>query len=322
MLISWTSTQKAAFQRKQVHDYAPMTTRFDDWAYFVAAVEQGGFTAAGRRLGCPKTTVSKRVAALEDRLGTRLLHRSARRFVLTDAGREAFEHARAAMIEVEAAQDAVLRRHAEPAGMVRLTCSVPVAQGRLAWQLPRLAARYPRLDLQLHVSDRFVDLVRDGFDIAVRSHFAPLPDSGLVAREASREALRLAAAPAYLDAHGVPRAPDDLAAHHGLMVQPDGSGWRLADLDDQPATARPQVRLVADESSVLLGAARAGLGIAALPASMLQADFAAGRLAPVLPEWMAGIVTTTVLTTHRRGQLPAVRAVVEALCAPLADAPA
>ena len=293
-----------------------MTTRFDDWAYFVVAVEQGGFTAAGRRLGCPKTTVSKRVAALEDRLGTRLLHRSARRFVLTDAGREVFEHARAAMIEVEAAEDAVLRRRAEPAGPVRITCSVPTAQHWLARQLPLLAQRYPRIELQLHVSDRFVDLVRDGFDIAIRSHFAPLPDSGLVAREASREPLRLAAAPGYLDAHGVPHAPEDLAAHHGLMVQPDGGGWRLAGVGGLSAVARPQVRLVADESSVLLGAVRAGLGIAALPASMLEADFAASHLARVLPDWNAGLVTTTVLTTHRRGQLPAIRVVVEALCAP------
>lgn len=298
-----------------------MTVRFDDWAYFVAAVEQGGFTAAGRRLGCPKTTVSKRVAALEVRLGTRLLHRSSRRFALTDAGREVFEHARAAVIEVEAAEDAVLRRRAEPAGPVRITCSVPTAQDRLSWQLPRLAARYPRLDLRLHVTDRFIDLVRDGFDIAVRSHFGPLPDSGLVAREAARQPLLLAAAPGYLEACGTPGAPEELRTHDSLLVQPENPGWHLAHGDGRRAVVEPRPRLFADESSVLLGAARAGLGITALPASMLREAFADGSLVPVLPGWTAGTVTTTVLTTHRRGQLPAVRAVVDALCTPDPAAP-
>lgn len=299
-----------------------MTTRLDDWAYFVAAVEQGGFTAAGRRLGCPKTTVSKRVAALEARLGTRLLHRSSRRFALTDAGHEVFEHARAAMIEVEAAEDAVLRRRAEPAGLVRITASVPTAQGRLSWQLPALALRYPRLELHLHVTDRFIDLVRDGFDIAVRSHFAPLPDSELVARAAGSEPMLLAAAPGYLAARGTPGDPGALAGHAGLLVRGEAPGWRLAARDGRQATAAPQARLFADESSVLLGAAEAGLGITALPASMLRAAFADGRLVPVLPDWNAGTVATTVLTTHRRGQLPSVRAVVDALCEPDPSGPA
>lgn len=292
-----------------------MAGRLDDWAVFVQAVESGGFTAAGRRLGCPKTTVSKRVAALEARLGVRLLHRSSRRFALTDAGREVFEHARAAMIEVEAAENAVLRRRSEPAGLVRLTASVPVAQGRLAAVLPALARRHPRLLVQLHVTDRFVDLVRDGFDIAVRSHFAPLPDSDLVVHEAAREPMLLAAAPSYLSQHGVPAVPADLAGHAGLLAFPDRPVWRLGHADGRVADAQPQPRLFADESLVLLEAALAGLGIVSLHASILHGALSSGRLQQVLPDWHAGIVTTSVLTTHRRGQLPAVRAVVAALCA-------
>ena len=290
-----------------------MATRLDDWSCFVHAVDAGGFTAAGRRLGCPKTTVSKRVAALEARLGVRLLHRSSRRFQLTDAGREVFEHARAAMIELEAAEEAVQRRRAEPAGPVRLTASVPVAQGRLARVLPALALRHPRLQLQVHVSDRMVDLVRDGFDIAIRSHFAPLPDSDLVARPMGRDPVVLAAATAYLDAHGYPDTPAGLAGHDGLVVGAEAR-WRLENAEGAACEAAPVPRFVADESTVLLEAALAGLGVVALPAPMLAPALAAGHLRRVLPEWHAGMVTTTVLTTHRRGQLPAVRAVVDALC--------
>lgn len=298
-----------------------MAGRLDDWAVFVQAVDSGGFTAAGRRLGCPKTTVSKRVAALEARLGVRLLHRSSRRFALTDIGREVFEHARAATIEVEAAENAVLRRRSEPAGVVRITASVPVAQGRLASLLPALAARHPRLQVQLHVSDRFVDLVRDGFDIAVRSHFAPLPDSDLVVRQAAREPMLLAAAPGYLAQHGVPADPGDLAGHAGLLAFPERPVWNLVHADGRTADARPDPRLFADESSVLLGSALAGLGIVVLPEPMLRDMLDDGRLRRVLPGWHAGIVTTSVLTTHRRGQLPAVRAVVDALCAAAQDVP-
>jgi DNA-binding transcriptional LysR family regulator len=298
-----------------------MAGKLDDWAVFVQAVDSGGFTAAGRRLGCPKTTVSKRVAALEARLGVRLLHRSSRRFALTDTGREVFEHARAAMIEVEAAENAVLRRRSEPAGVVRITASVPVAQGRLASLLPALAGRHPRLQVQLHVSDRFVDLVRDGFDIAVRSHFAPLPDSGLVVRQAAREPILLAAAPGYLAQHGVPAGPGDLAGHAGLLAFPERPLWNLTHVDGRTAEVGPQPRFFADESSVLLGAALAGLGVVMLPAPMLHDTLSSGRLHRVLPDWHAGIVTTSVLTTHRRGQLPAVRAVVDALCTAAPEAP-
>jgi DNA-binding transcriptional LysR family regulator len=290
--------------------------RLDDWSYFVHAVEAGGFTAAGRRLGCPKTTVSKRVAALEARLGVQLLVRNSRRFALTDAGREVFDHARAAMIEVEAAEEAVLRRRAEPAGLVRITASVPVAQERLSHLLPALAQRYPRLQVWLHVSDRVVDLVRDGFDIAIRSHFAPLPDSGLVARRMNEDPVWLAAAPGYLERHGMPEAPEDLARHDGLLVNPDVPAWVLAHAGGGTVEVRPRPRFFADESTVLLGAATAGLGIVAMPRWMLRTALADGRLVQVLPGWHAGTVTTTVLTTHRRGQLPAVRAVVEALCEP------
>jgi len=292
----------------------------NDLRFFVQAVDCGGFTAAGRRLGAPKTTVSKRVAELETALGARLIHRTSRSFTLTEVGRDFYDHARAALIEAETAEAVVRRRQAEPSGTVRLTASVPTAQLYIADHLPALAAAYPKLHLVVEVTDRFVDLVQEGFDIALRSHFAPLPDSQLVQRPLAREDIVLIAAPAYLQARGTPQWPQDLAVHDGLLTGPAATTWRLGLGEaDETVAVTPRPRMVADESVVLLKAAAAGLGITCLPEAMCRDDLARGTLVRVLPGWTAGSVTTTLLMPHRRGQLPAVRAVVDFLCARLAQ---
>jgi DNA-binding transcriptional LysR family regulator len=284
----------------------------NDLLIFVQAVETGGFAAAGRRLGLPKSTVSKRVAELEATLGARLIHRTSRSFALTELGRDFHDHARAAVIEAEAAESVVRRRLAEPSGVVKITTSVPTAQFQLADRLPALARAYPKLEVQLHVTDRFVDLVQEGFDIAVRSHFGPLPDSGLVQRRLGTEHIILVAAPGYLAGRGEPRQPDALAEHDGLLVGPSARQWRLRRADDA-VEVTPVPRFLADESVVLLGAATAGLGIACLPETIAAPAIGRGELVRVLPEWTAGSVTTTILTHHRRGQLPSVRAVIDFL---------
>jgi DNA-binding transcriptional LysR family regulator len=290
-----------------------MRFNFNDLHIFVQAVDNGGFAAAARHLGVPKSTISKRVAELEVDLGTRLIHRTSRSFVLTDVGKDFYDHARAAVIEAEAAESVVQRRQAEPQGTVRITASVPVAQFHLAGRLPVLARAYPKLDLQLHVTDRFVDLVREGFDIAIRSHFAALPDSDLMQRRMTVERITLVASPDYLARRGTPERPEDLAEHDGLLTGPVARTWHLKDNDGRQAQVTPVARLVADESSVLLRAAAAGLGIACLPEAMSAASMDSGELIQVLPDWIAGSVTSTILTPHRRGQLPAVRTVIDFL---------
>ncbi|SPA45311.1 LysR substrate-binding domain-containing protein [Cupriavidus taiwanensis] len=285
----------------------------NDLRFFVVAVAHGGFAAAGRALGVPKSTVSKRVAELEQALRARLLYRSSRSFTLTDAGRDFYDHARAALIEAEAAQEAVQRRVAEPSGTVRITAAVPTAQHYLAPHLPALARAYPRLHVQLEVSDRMVDLVQEGFDIAVRSHFAPLPDSGLVQRQLAVEDIVLVASPGYLAERGTPEAPAQLSGHDGLLTGAAAGTWRLWGPGGARAEASPAPRMTVNESTVLLGAAIAGLGIVPLPHALCRAALAAGRLARVLPQWTAGSVTTTLLLPARRGQLPGVRATVDFL---------
>ncbi len=285
----------------------------NDLHFFAQAVDSGGFAAAARRLGCPKSTVSKRVATLEATLGVQLLHRTSRRFTLTDVGRDVYDHARAVMIEAEAAQAVVHRRLAEPSGTVRITASVPIAQFQLADRLPILARQYPKLRIQLHVTDRFIDLVQEGFDLAIRSHFAALPDSDLVQRRMSEEPITLVAAPSYVARRGQPSVPEALSEHDGLMTNMTMKRWRLGDASGRIVEVAPQPLLYADESVSLMKAAEAGLGIVCLPEMISAQAVNEGRLVRVLPAWTAGSVMTTILTPHKRGQLPAVRAVIDFL---------
>jgi DNA-binding transcriptional LysR family regulator len=285
----------------------------NDLHFFAQAVDSGGFAAAARRLGCPKSTVSKRVATLEATLGVQLLHRTSRRFTLTDVGRDVYDHARAVMIEAEAAQAVVHRRLAEPSGTVRITASVPIAQFQLADRLPILARQYPKLRIQLHVTDRFIDLVQEGFDLAIRSHFAALPDSDLVQRRMSEEPITLVAAPSYVARRGEPPVPEALSEHDGLMTNMTMKRWRLGDAGGRIVEVAPQPLLYADESVSLMKAAEAGLGIVCLPEMISAQAVNEGRLVRVLPAWTAGSVMTTILTPHKRGQLPAVRAVIDFL---------
>jgi DNA-binding transcriptional LysR family regulator len=285
----------------------------NDLHFFAQAVDSGGFAAAARRLGCPKSTVSKRVATLEATLGVQLLHRTSRRFTLTDVGRDVYDHARAVMIEAEAAQAVVHRRLAEPSGTVRITASVPIAQFQLADRLPILARQYPKLRIQLHVTDRFIDLVQEGFDLAIRSHFAALPDSDLVQRRMSEEPITLVAAPSYVARRGQLPVPEALSEHDGLMTNMTMKRWRLGDASGRIVEVAPQPLLYADESVSLMKAAEAGLGIVCLPEMISAQAVNEGRLVRVLPAWTAGSVMTTILTPHKRGQLPAVRAVIDFL---------
>lgn len=287
----------------------------NDLRFFVQAAESGGFTAAGRLLGVPKTTVSKRVAQLEASWAPASSIAPRAVSLLTELGRDFYDHARAALIEAESAEAVVRRRLAEPSGRVRLTASVPTAQLPLAEHLPALAEAYPKLELVVHITDRFVDIVQEGFDIALRSHFAPLPDSQLVQRALKRDSIVLVASPAYLQRCSMPRWPQELTAHDALLTGPTATTWRLRQGDEGEAVeVTPRPRLVADESVVLLQAARAGLGITCLPEAICRDAIARGDLLHVLPGWSAGSVATTILMPHHRGQIPAVRAVVDFLC--------
>ncbi|MGE6784015.1 LysR substrate-binding domain-containing protein [Ensifer adhaerens] len=291
----------------------------NDFIVFAHVVDHKGFAPAARALNVPKSTLSKRVAELEKTLGVRLINRTSRRFTVTEIGEDFYRHASAMLIEAEAAEAIVKGRLAEPSGTVRITASVPTAQMMLAGLLPPLAQAYPKMRVMLHATDRFVDVVQEGFDIAVRDHFAPLPDSGMVQRRVATDAILLVAAPAYLEHRCLPREPSDLSRHDGLLASLTAEGWTMRNDAGVVVRVRPMPRFLADESHVLLSAAVSGLGITALPRKICRAELEAGSLVRVLPDWEAGSVTTTLLMPHRRGQLPSVRAVVDFIVAHLPE---
>lgn len=285
----------------------------NDLHYFVRVIDYGGFAAASRRLGIPKSTLAKRVAELENELEVRLIQRSSRRFTVTELGQEFYRHAMAMVIEAEAAENVVKGRLAEPSGLVRITASIPTAQNTLRVPLVNLAKEYPKIRIALHASDRFVDVVQEGFDIAVRDHFAPLPDSGLVQRRIAADSIYLVASPDYIAHRGTVKHPADLAMHDGLMVYGAAGAWRLRNEQGEQVEVRPVTAMSADESTILLDAACAGLGVACLPQRLCAAALRDGSLMRVLQDWTAGCVTTTLLMPHRRGQLPSVRIVADTL---------
>jgi DNA-binding transcriptional LysR family regulator len=293
----------------------------NDLVVFVQVVNHRGFAAASRALGIPKSTLSQRLSELEKAIGVRLVQRTSRSFVVTEIGRDFYRHAAAMLIEAEAAEHVVKGRLAEPSGTVRITASMPIAQFRLAPLLPRLAASYPKIRIMLHVTDQFVDIVQEGFDIAIRNHFAPLPNTDLVQRRIYFDPAWLVASVDYIRDKGMPARPEEASRLDGLMASPTETVWRLHDDEGAVAEVTPSPRYVANETVSLLEAAKAGLGVACLAASFCAPLIASGALVRLLPDWTAGGVTTTLLIPHRRGQLPSVRVVADQLIAELSQRP-
>lgn len=278
----------------------------NDVFLFVVAVEHQGFSAAAKQLNLPKSTISKRVAILEEKLGLTLIHRSSRSFVLSEAGKLFYQHAKNAVDEFRYAEENLLMQQQEPSGVVRLSASVPVAQYILSDCLPELAERYPKLLLQLEVTDRYVDVMSENFDIVIRSHFKPLADSGLIQRVLTHDKIIAVAAPTYLENAQPIHHPEDLAQHQGLWSDLHMNPWHFQHLNGERQTIRPSLRFMANESEVLKGTVKRGLGITLLPESFCSNELANGSLVNVLPEWTAGGVTTSLLMLTRRGLLPSV----------------
>lgn len=292
-----------------------MQPAFDQLFYFARVVEHGGFAAAGRALGIPKSRLSRHVDALERRLGLRLLQRSTRRFVLTDSGREVLRHAQAMAAEAEAAFDAAAAATAEPRGLARMACPIAVATTMLAPLLPDFLARYPKVRLELEVSNRRIDLLAEGFDVALRVRTRPSGEDGVVMRQFAELDELLVASPAYLAAAAPILHPQDLSDHPTLSFEPgaESQTWTLLSQDGERIEVAHTPRLRCHNFPVLLGAAMAGHGIALLPESVARAPLAEGRLQRVLPDWRLPQGVFHAVFPHRRGLLPSVRALIDFL---------
>jgi DNA-binding transcriptional LysR family regulator len=285
----------------------------NDLFFFSQVVEKGGFTAAARALGIPKSRLSRRVAQLEERLGVRLMQRTTRRFTLTEVGEIYHRHCVAMLAEADAAEQAVSHLSDRPRGTIRVSCPIKLSQMLLASLLPRFMAECPEVRVHLEVTNRRIDLVEEGFDVAFRVRAQRPSEASLTLRMLGESRLAMVAAPAFIARHGSPHHPDALMRFATLGgTAPDGRHvWHLQAPDGATVEATIAPRLVTDDMAVLREAAVAGHGITILPVNTCCAELAAGTLAPVLTDWppLPGLIYC--IFPSRRGLVPAVRRFID-----------
>ncbi|MEP6826431.1 MAG: LysR family transcriptional regulator [Ramlibacter sp.] len=281
----------------------------NDMLYFAEVVDQGGFAAAGRSLGLPKSKLSRRVAQLESRLGVRLLQRTTRKLSLTDAGEIYHRHCVAMRDQAEAAAEALAVVQTEPRGTLRVVCPVTLAQSSLGLLVPAFVQRHPAVRIEMEVNNRVVDLVQDGVDVALRVR-ATLDDSGsLVVKQLGTTHGVLVASPGLLDRMGAPAAAEDLARLPTLaMSAVDGrSSWKLLGPHGREFELAHRPVYTADDLVTLKLGVLQGAGICVLPDYMCVDEMQAGRLVPVLPGWAPRSAIVHAVFPSRRGMVPAVR---------------
>jgi DNA-binding transcriptional LysR family regulator len=266
---------------------------------FVAVAETGGFTAAGRTLGRTTSAVSKQIQSLEARLGVRLLHRTTRRVSLSEIGIAFRDRVQGVLNDLDEAETAVAQLHEEPRGLLRV--SVPTDFGRLhlADTLARFALRHADIRLEVDFSDRFVDVVEDGFDIVIR--IANLADSTLVARRMGPCRRVLCAAPAYLEANGYPAHPSELSGHSVIgYAYEQTRGWPFRGTEKEEMTVSVPPRHRANSGEMIRSMLLRGMGIALLPTFLVGDDLRAGRLKTLFMDRLEADTVIWAVTVHRK----------------------
>ena len=272
-----------------------------DLLLFARIVECGSFSAAADRVGQPKSTVSRRLSLLESQLGERLLQRTTRRLVLTEFGTSLLEHARKVTEEVEAAGALAQHRQQAPSGLLRVSMPADFANHTMGALMARFMEKYPAISLEIDLSPRRVDLVAEGFDLAIRMGNLP-DDSTLAARAVAISKLALYASPGYTTLRGLPEHPDDLYKHDLLSLPPKLNGmirWHLLRGKTEWERELP-ARMIANSPELLVRMACTGIGIAASTELFAQSFLESGQLVRVLPEWSFPTVTGWAVFPGRR----------------------
>lgn len=261
--------------------------RFEDLKTFVAVVEAGSFTAAAERLETAKSAVSRRITTLEQRLGVQLLRRTTRQLSLTDSGRSFYEHSARILADLDEAESAVAQQHGELSGALKVALPLSFGVRHMCEPIAAFSRRHPRVRFDLDLNDRRIDLVEEGVDLAVR--IGHLTDSSLIARRLFEARSVVCASRAYLDAHGTPETPDDLADHACLVYanRPDPARWTARAAGGRTHTVSVKVAMTATSGDFLCAAACQGHGITMQPTFIAGESISRGELVPVLTgfEW-------------------------------------
>jgi DNA-binding transcriptional LysR family regulator len=283
--------------------------------FFAKVVDFGSYTAAAKALGLQTSKLSRRVAALEIELGVRLINRTTRRLSLTEAGKTFHRHCVALLDEAQAAKDAMSQVLASPQGLVRISCPTGLLQGGFADILARFVAKHPRVRIALDATNRRVDVVDEGLDIALRVRRPPLEDSDLAMRAFGPDEMIMVASPDLIAAHGEPQTLEDVARMPTLSMasSDERSTWRFLGMNGEPAELTHSPRFSTDDLFTLRHAALQGIGAVLVPRLLVANDLEGGALIRLLPSLKAHTGIVHAVFPSRRGMVPAVRALLDFL---------
>ena len=290
---------------------------FGSMKMYVAVVDGGSFAAAADKLEMSRAMASKQIQKLEEHLGTRLLNRTTRRLSLTETGRAFYERSLQIIGDVEEAEQIAGQMTRRPQGVLRVTLPLSYGQHRLAAIIGDYTQAYPQVQLDISLSDRKIDLVEDGLDLAIR--IGALPQSDLIARKIGGVHSVVCAAPAYIARHGAPRTPAELAGHAclGYTLSGGGTDWRMEG-PDGPLTVAISGPIRADNGDIIRLAALGGAGILFQPQFIVDDDLAAGRLVRLLPQWQSAELGVYAVYPSRKHLSAKVRTFVDFVAAALA----
>lgn len=279
---------------------------------FCRVVEAGSFTAAAAQINVSHTVLSKQVRHLEGLLGAQLLNRTTRRIALTEAGQTYYQRARRILDDLAEADLAVNQHQATPRGTLRINAPMAFGTLDLAWWLPRFMICYPEIKIDLVCNDRFVDLIEEGFDVALRLA-RNLPDSTLMAKKLATCPTVLVASPSYLQQHGTPQLPTDLLEHNCMVYTTAArpQEWTFHHPNGDVQTISVSGSFQANTSVALRSAALAGVGLATAAAFIVQEDIARGALIPVLANYPTPPRDLVAVYPHNRHLSPKVRAFID-----------
>lgn len=285
----------------------------NDLSYFVQVVDKGGFAAAARHLGIPRSRLSRRIGLLEERLGVRLIQRSTRRFAVTDLGQGYYRHCVAMLVEAEAAQALIDSQRSQPRGIVRVSCPATLLFFHVGEMIVRFMESCPDVEIHLENTNRRVDIIGEGFDVAFRVRFPPLDDSELVMRELAPSPQKLVASASLAAGLNAPVTPADLSSLPSMAWSKNHGDheWSLENAEGAQFAVRHRPRLVTEDMISLLRAARGGVGVVQLPSMVVDEDLARGALIDLLPAWRPRPATIHLVYPTRRGLLPATRAFID-----------
>jgi DNA-binding transcriptional LysR family regulator len=287
----------------------------NDLYFFAEVVDCGSYTAAAEALGMQTSKLSRRIGALEKELGVRLLNRTTRKLSLTEAGQTLHRHCVALIAEAEAARDAINQTLSAPRGLVRLSCPTGLLQGGVADILARYLAAYPEVRVALEATNRRVDVVDEGIDIAIRVRLPPLDDSDLAMRSFGPSDMILVGSPALVAEYGEPKVLSDIAQIPTLSTGTLGREhtWHFVDAESRPVELVHNPRLSANDFYSVRRAALRGLGVARLPALLAREDLSSGALVRLLPLLSSQSGVVHAVFPSRRGMVPAVRLLLDTL---------